>query len=733
MGDSPSLTHGNAVTRANGSVRFATFEVDLRAGELRKSGVKIKLHGQPFDVLAMLLERPGEVVTREELQQKLWASGTFVDFDHGLNKAINKLREALGDDADNPRYIETLPRRGYRFVGTIAPPYPAQATITAAESNNKEAFPPRTSGRKRWAAGLGLAGLCALLVVSIYWIRSSARLPRVLSYRQLTTSLHLRGRDACGLVVSHLATDGLRVFFSEPSSPVSQVSASGGEVVRISSPFSCFAFSDISPGRTELLGSSQSNWTVLDQPLWGLSVASGQAHRLGNLTGHAGAWSPDGQRIAYATGNDSFGPSDVYIASKDGSEARKLVRFKKGSVSSIRWSPDGSVLRMIIWEGSDSLWEISADGTNPHRITLFPGETDKVHEQFWTPDGRYSVFTVSRSGLGGTDIWVLREMQSRFLSSTAKPVQLTTGAMSFWYPTPSPDGKKIFAIGGQNRGELVQNNLRLQRLEPFLSGISADHVDFSRDGKWVTYVTFPEGILWRSKADGSDRMQLTAPPLQVALPRWSPDGTRIAFTGCLQEGYWKIYVVSAEGSKPDVVSEGQRGEADPTWTRDGNSLIFGGFGAESAPKISSVDLRTGRVSVIPGSQGLYSPRVSPDGRFIVALDTPGNRELMLFDQDTQKWTDLLDGKIINPGWPQWSGDSRYVYVRGTTPGRDDTHGLSLYRVGIANHNLERVAAVEIPEGTTGVWGWMGVTPDGSPLLLRDLSIREIYALDVDLP
>jgi Tol biopolymer transport system component/DNA-binding winged helix-turn-helix (wHTH) protein len=732
MSEGPKITSASSVPLAGKQrICFGIYEVDLGAGELRKSGMKIKLHRQPFAVLAMLLERPGEVVTREELQQKLWASDTFVDFEHGLNKAVNKVREALGDDADNPRYIETLPRRGYRFVGPIAPPI--GATIAVAE-NNKEAFPPNPSGRKRWAAGVGLAGLCVLLVVGIYWIRSSTRLPRVLGYRQLTTSLHLRSGDACGLVVSHLATDGFRVFFSEPGFPVSQVAAGGGEIVRILSPFSCFVFSDISPDRSELLGSSSpSSWTVLDQPLWGLSVASGQAHRLGNLIGHAGAWSPDGQRIAYATGNDSSGPNDVYVASKDGSETRELVRFEKGSVSSIRWSPDGSVLRMIIWEGSDSLWEVSAAGANPHRITLFPAATNKVQEQSWTPDGKYSVFTVPRPGLGGTDIWVRREMQSGFVGSTAKPVQLTTGAMSFWYPTPSPDGKKIFAIGGQSRGELVQYDLRLQRIEPFLSGISAEHLDFSRDGKWVTYVTFPEGILWRSKVDGSDRMQLTTPPLQVALPRWSPDGTRIAFAGYLQEGYWKIYVVSAEGSKPDVVSEERGDVVDPTWTADGNSLTFGGFGNESAPKISSVDLHTGRVSMIPGSQGLYSPRVSPDGRFIVALDTPGNRKLMLFDQQTRKWTDLLDGKIISPGWPQWSGDGRYVYVRGTTPGKDDTHGLSLYRVGIANHNLERVAAVEIPEGTTGLWGWMGVTPDGSPLLLRDLSIQEIYALDVDLP
>src|ERR1700692_2626704 len=103
----------------NGIVRFGNFEVDLPSGELRRGGLKVKLSGQPFEVLVTLLEKPGQVVTREELHQKLWAQDTFVDFEHGLNKAINKVRDALGDDADNPRFIETLPRRGYRFVERI--------------------------------------------------------------------------------------------------------------------------------------------------------------------------------------------------------------------------------------------------------------------------------------------------------------------------------------------------------------------------------------------------------------------------------------------------------------------------------------------------------------------------------------------------------------------------------------------------------------------------------------
>jgi Tol biopolymer transport system component len=518
---------------------------------------------------------------------------------------------------------------------------------------------------------------------------------------------------------------------------VAQVPASGGEVVKLSSPFACFLFSDISPDKTELLGKDQVNGFAINQPLWSLSVANGQARRLGNLTGYHPVWSPDGQRIAYASANDLFGPGEVYTAAKDGSGARRLVRFEKGRVWPMSWSPAGNVLSLRVWERPcTSLWEVSVDGTNLHRLTPFAGDENcEVVRQTWSPDGRYSILSIADPRSDRPDIWLIRETRFSFLSRAAKPVQLTSGAMSFWNPVPSPDGKQIFAIGGQKLGELVRYDSSSRRLEPLLSGISAEHLDFSRDGKWVTYVSFPEGSLWRSKVDGSDRMQLTTPPLRAVLPRWSPDGRSIAFTGQVSGGLYKIYVVSAEGGQPEVASEEQADEVDPTWSLDGNTLIFGP--SQGSPnQISSLDLRTRHVSAIPGSKGLYSPRMSPD-RFIVAMDTPGNRKLLLFDQQTQKWSELLNSRLTgaaspqeHPGWPQWSSDSRHVYVGAKT----GTQGYSVYRVGIADHKLGRVARFEVPEGTIGVWGtWFGVTPDGSPLLLRDLSIHEIYALDVDLP
>ena len=126
-----------AVPQNNSRVaRFGVFELDLSAGELRKSGVKLRLQEQPFQVLALLLERAGEVVTREELQQKLWPSDTFVDFDHSLNTAINKVREALGDSASSPRYVETLARRGYRFIAPVQDPIQSGAASETSLGNN---------------------------------------------------------------------------------------------------------------------------------------------------------------------------------------------------------------------------------------------------------------------------------------------------------------------------------------------------------------------------------------------------------------------------------------------------------------------------------------------------------------------------------------------------------------------------------------------------------------------
>lgn len=706
-------------------IPFGPFEADLHAQELRKLGVHLRLPRQSFQILKMLLQHPGELVTREEMRSALWPSDTFVDFEHGLNAAINRLREALGDDANKPRYIETLPRRGYRFIAPVTQSGHMQVTVTVTDKKNIA-----TAGRARWQKLLFITvpaiALCAVLAAAVYWIRMSLRQPRVLAYHQLTKDRNPKG-PAC-LFGSAIVTDGPRIFFAEPNMAVAQMSSTGGEVASVPVPFTTgFFFSDSSPDKSQLLGSTFSNGCAMDQDFWSLSTATGLAQRLGDLTGHAGAWSPDGKTIAYATNLNQRDGNDIYMAAIDGSDVRKLTRIENGIVIFMRWSPDGTILRMSVTSKSCcAVWEVASDGKNLRQLNLFPSPDYAALHFNWTPDGKYFL-SDAWTGPSTSEIWALREKKFSHFWAPSKPVRLTSGATSFWFPSPSANGGRIFAVGGQPRGELVRYDLKSHHFEPYLSGISADQLDFSPDGKWAAYVTFPEAVLWRSRIDGSERMQLTTSPLIAAVPRWSPDGKGIAFSGSLPKGVFKLYVISADGGKPVLVSGGDEDELDATWAPDGQSLIFGGPLASTHAHISSLDLRTGRVSIIPGSEGLFSPRSSPDGRFIVATDTSRRVKEYLFDQRTQKWSELFEA--LNVGLQIWSKDSKYVYIWASGP-----HRWDLYRVRLANQKSEKLAVLDIPQGTTGNWGgWAGLTPDGSPYVLRDFSIQEIYALDVDLP
>jgi Tol biopolymer transport system component len=292
----------------------------------------------------------------------------------------------------------------------------------------------------------------------------------------------------------------------------------------------------------------------------------------------------------------------------------------------------------------------------------------------------------------------------------------------------SPEGKKLYVIGQKLRGELVRYDSESREWVPYLSGISADFVDFSKDGQWVAYTAFPEETLWRSRVDGSERLQLTFPPMQAVSPRWSPDSKRIAFWNVRPDKPWKISLISAAGGTPEPVLNEQHNEMDPTWSPDGNSLVFSyaPWFETAAPGISAVyviDLRTRKAVKLTGSEGLFGPRWSPDGRYIVA-----NREdlqaTMLFDVRTQTWTELAK----SAGYSNWSRDGRYVYF--VTFGRE----TSLLRVRVTDHRLEEVVSLK-DFRQTGWAGatWTGLAPDDSPLMLRDIGTQEIYALDWKAP
>jgi Tol biopolymer transport system component len=213
--------------------------------------------------------------------------------------------------------------------------------------------------------------------------------------------------------------------------------------------------------------------------------------------------------------------------------------------------------------------------------------------------------------------------------------------------------------------------------------------------------------------------------MQGYMPRWSPDGRRIAFFGRLKTGLWKIFVVEAEGGLPEQVMEGGRNEADPGWSPDGNLLVFCRLpwqepGGPASIALHMVDLTTREISTVPGSQGLYSPRWSPDGRHISAMDHASER-LMLFDRTTQMWTELARADV---GSASWSRDGKHLYFN--TAGKDP----AFVRVRVSDRKMETLASLaEIRYLTV----WSGLAPDDSPLLVRDVGTQEIYALEWEVP
>jgi Tol biopolymer transport system component len=247
-------------------------------------------------------------------------------------------------------------------------------------------------------------------------------------------------------------------------------------------------------------------------------------------------------------------------------------------------------------------------------------------------------------------------------------------------------------------------------------------LDFSPDGQWVAYNDGTDGTMWRSKADGTQKLQLVMPPMLAYLPRWSPDGKQIAFFGHRPGEAWQIYVVLAAGGAPELLYRSATNLADPSWAPDGKSLAFGENSLNNqGSAVYVLDLKTRSVSKLPGSDGLYSPRWSPDGRYIAAIPLD-SLKLMLFDLTSQKWTELAR---IFVAYPTWSRDGRYLYFDGIV---DNQEGY--YRVQVSDRKLERIFSMRGFQAAGGAFGnWSGIAPDEFPLLVRDSSIQEIYALD----
>jgi Tol biopolymer transport system component/DNA-binding winged helix-turn-helix (wHTH) protein len=703
------------------AVRFGPFETNLLTGEVRKYGARIRLGGQPAQILSALLEKPGEIITREELRRKLWAKDTFVEFENGLNNAVKKLRSALGDSAGTPLYIETLPRVGYRFIAPIEKTNGAvieAAGPSAVAGPTASEISPRANEVfhwRNWAFGIA----APLLAIAAYALLTPAPAPTATSFVQYPISEHLDG-------FAQLVTDGIRVYFLERSGnryTVVQTSTAGGPTTPVATPFQNTRIFDVSPDRTEfLIGNFQAPKRGL--PLW---IWPGQGRspiRVGDVIVDDASWAPNGQQILYARGQD------IHVVARDGSGDRRLIHTA-GWPHGIRFSPDGRKMIFTvdsIQSDEQTLWEAAADGSHPH--PRFPGWSVPPSEccAEWTPDGRYFVFSSRHAGF--ENLWAVRERRSLFHWRSPVPVQLTPTARALGAAVLTRNGTRAFVMAWNEAWQFERYNSLSRSFRPLPMLQGAFSVQPSRDGANFAVVK-QDWTLWRTKADGSEPLQLTAAPLEMAQPQWSPDGTRIAFEGHTPGKLVRVYVVNAAGGPIQEVLPREGEQGVPAWSPDGTRIaiavnVFVPSDTKEPRGIYIVDWKTRQATKVRNSDGLTAPEWSPDGKYFIAK-TADEGAILLFDPPTQTWKPIAKGTVLSG--LTWSRDSQYLYVQKIA---DD--GQPIHRLHAGDFKWEPVVSFRsaLQEGFD-LCVLQHATADGSLIVRLRSGGGHVYAMDLNFP
>jgi Tol biopolymer transport system component/DNA-binding winged helix-turn-helix (wHTH) protein len=669
-------------------IRFGVFEVDLQSGELRKGPLKLKLSGQPFQVLAILLERPGEVVTREELQKRLWPD-TFVDVDHNLNTAINKIREVLGDSAEHPRFVETLPRRGYRFIGRM-------------EGNGVAAIPTEVSSNtRRWVLRpfvlVGACVACVLMAAAGLFLYKQTHVSVSHKQRSLTRLTFDDGLQ----IGATWSPDGRFIAYSSNRGGkfdiwVQQVS--GGDPVRITKGPGHNWQPDWSPdGKYVAYRSEGGEGGLYVVPAFG---GEGQEKRIAAF-GYYPRWSPNASQILFQT-TQIYGLNTIYVADLDGNAPRQIasdflsqngvVRWNRAF--SVAWHPDGK--RVSIWTGKDrpspSFWTVPIAGGSAVKSAIPPDiakqfgdvavgsgqEEFRTDSKFsWSQSGRAIYF--ERTFRGARNIWMMT-IDPETLQATGIE-RLTTGGLDT-YPAVSTDGRIAFTVETQHiRAWLFPFDATSGRLTGAGKAITSPGVEnaggqsLTRDGKKLAFSGNRAGKLdlWEKSLVDSRETPIVADDYSRFGPIWSPDGTRLAYslekTGGSQVILWSSQ--SRNEEPVTTLSNTYRGVWD--WSPDGKWILISQANKDTPAEIWLLPLAAGpeaetksRRIAFSSTYNLFQGHFSPDGRWIVfeAVKQPAKPKLVstlyVVPAAGGPWTPLLEGEHWDDK-PRWSPDGHTIY------------------------------------------------------------------------
>ncbi len=584
---------------------------------------------------------------------------------------------------------------------------------TERSQSGLAAEPLRQEESRKWLWIGTAAVLCAIAWVALAG-RGTPANPAPLPMEQLTFSSETKSPP--------IFTDGSRVYFVSAHNPV-EMSVKGGATAPLRAAIGTMSILDISPDGSEfLLLQSDLNDETQRGAIWTMPVLGGAAKRLGNITARGASYSPDGKLIAF---NEK---QSVYVCDAEGQNVKEIWNTHHMVPGNPAFSPDSKKLRVtvsrsILEDDLTRIWELNVDGSDLHLLPLPEGwpQDAGAYYGIWTPGGKHFVF----GGYKDRSNNLYEYFEPRWYEFWRKPyaVQLTPGQPEVSGMAPSRDGNDMFVVAGLAQGSMQFYDQKEKRFLPYLGGLPVGQLVVSPDKKWMVYADYPRGYLWRCKADGSEKLQLTNSLAQ--MPTWSPDSKWIVYSD-----WQELYRVSVDSGSPEKLTSEGFTEVLPSWSPDGKSIYFNDYPIAGHLRIRILDLETRKVSNMPGSDGYYAPSWSPDGQYLAAIQNPP-KSLAIYSVKTRQWKQL---KVFAREWGffVWAPDSKSLYLMQGPMEAATGEQPGIYRLTVPDGKWELFAKLtDFNPLLNGAQDFLSITPEGNIAAMSDASVTQIYRMKWD--